>query len=251
MSKQIFNALVLHRVLADELPLENFEDIHEQTLKYILNQKSWVFSTIEEAQRESSDSAICLTFDDGNTSDIKVVLPQLLSTGNKATFFIITSYIDTENYLTSEDIVKLHRAGMQIGSHSHTHPDFRELGSDDALSELIKSKEILERIIGTKVTAFSFPFGFHNKALDQSVLDVGYSTCLTSDHGFAKSIDSVLPRNSINSSMNFAHVKKIMFGSVALRISWVFEDILKSCLKYVSPSIYRRLRNFFVGAKRP
>ena len=249
MSKQIFNTLVFHRVLADELPLEDFEDIHERTLSHILNQKSLVFSTIEEAQREYKDNTMCLTFDDGNISDIEVVLPQLLNSSNKATFFIITSYIDTENYLTSEDIVKLHRAGMQIGSHSHTHPDFRELELDDALRELTKSKAILERIIGTKVNSFSFPFGFHNKALDQSVLDAGYNTCLNSDHGFAKSTDSVLPRNSINSSMNFANIEKIMFGSVALRIYWIFEDTLKSCLKYFSPSTYRRLRNFFVGAK--
>lgn len=89
-------------------------------------------------------------------------------------------------YLTREDILKLLEAGIEIGSHSHSHEVFSLLSKEEARSELITSKRILEEITGNKVDSFAFPSGTRADFRPQDVFlarEAGYVAALTTVRG--------------------------------------------------------------------
>ncbi|MEK6735504.1 MAG: polysaccharide deacetylase family protein [Pseudomonadota bacterium] len=61
--------------------------------------------------------------------------------------------------MTSEQIRKLHQAGMEIGGHTINHPILARLDDNLAFSEIANGKEMLESIIGEPVHLFAYPNG--------------------------------------------------------------------------------------------
>lgn len=89
-------------------------------------------------------------------------------------------------YLTREDIPGLLEAGVEICSHSHSHEVFSLLSREEARSELITSKRILEEITGKKIDCFAFPSGTRSDFRPQDVSlakEVGYRGALTTVRG--------------------------------------------------------------------
>ena len=92
-------------------------------------------------------------------------------------------------YLTRDDIPELLESGIEICSHSHSHEVFSLLSKEEARSELITSKRILEEITGKKVDCFAFPSGTRSdfRAQDVSLVrEVGYRAALTTVRGAVK-----------------------------------------------------------------
>lgn len=52
-----------------------------------------------------------------------------------------------------------------IGSHSFTHSNLANIPIDEAKEEILKSKKILENILGHPINEFAFPFGTYTKEL--------------------------------------------------------------------------------------
>lgn len=238
-----FNAIVLHRVVAGS-PVD-FIDIGLTTLRDMLSMKEYNFTSIEGLLNAnvSLKPSICLTFDDGFSSDYNFVFPELEKVGATATFFIVTDFLDTPNYLTRKQVKYLSDEGMQIGSHSKSHPNFLMLSPDKRLEELCKSKEILEDIIGKPISTFSFPYGFFDDECSRAVFLAGYSIYCTSQHGLSFKEDTLVRRNSINSQTSIKRISKIFNAGFAQRVVWFFEDRVKIILKRYFPNIYIIIRN--------
>ncbi|MFH0778429.1 MAG: glycosyltransferase [Candidatus Eisenbacteria bacterium] len=62
-------------------------------------------------------------------------------------------------YLEKEDVRALAKAGVEIGSHGHTHEAFSLLSREGARRELLTSKHMLEEITERPVEYFAFPTG--------------------------------------------------------------------------------------------
>ncbi|MGC3961844.1 MAG: polysaccharide deacetylase family protein [Rhodocyclaceae bacterium] len=58
-----------------------------------------------------------------------------------------------------EGVRTLHRAGMEIGAHTATHPILARLTRADAANEIARGRTALEEIIGEPVTGFAYPNG--------------------------------------------------------------------------------------------
>jgi len=89
-------------------------------------------------------------------------------------------------YLTREDIPELLESGVEICSHSHSHEVFSLLSREEARSELITSKRILEETTGKKVDCFAFPSGTRSDFRPQDVSlvrEAGYRAALTTVRG--------------------------------------------------------------------
>jgi glycosyltransferase involved in cell wall biosynthesis len=89
-------------------------------------------------------------------------------------------------YLTREDIPKLLESGVEICSHSHSHEVFSLLSREEARTELVTSKQILEEITGKKVECFAFPSGTRADFRPQDVSlaqEAGYRAALTTVRG--------------------------------------------------------------------
>jgi len=89
-------------------------------------------------------------------------------------------------YLSRDDIVGLVESGVDIGSHSHTHEVFSLLSQEEARSELITSKRVLEEVSGRPVECFAFPNGTEADFRPQDISlarEAGYRAALTTLRG--------------------------------------------------------------------
>ena len=83
----------------------------------------------------------CLTFDDGSASDYTEAFPVLHELGMRATFFIVPTLVGTPGYVTWPQLREMVAAGMEIGSHSMTHPFLHRLDADGVRREFGDSKD--------------------------------------------------------------------------------------------------------------
>lgn len=78
-------------------------------------------------------------------------------------------------FMTKEELVEMARVGMEITSHSHTHPPFDISGKEEIKYELSESKKILDNLFGKTTESFCWPFGgYYSEAVKQLVADAGY-----------------------------------------------------------------------------
>lgn len=100
-----------------------------------------------------------LTFDDGNDTDAALALPALSRAGMTAAFFIPTDRIGTPGYVSETDILALHAAGMEIGSHGCAHLDWLGASDADIAADVVRSIERLAGIVKAPVRAVAIPYG--------------------------------------------------------------------------------------------
>ena len=102
-------------------------------------------------------------------------------------------------YGTWDDLRKAVSAGHEIGSHTVNHPMRHTLTQSEFETELVESKQCLERHLGSPVTSFSFPFNsflFSDAELCQRC---GYSAVATVESGRLNRKSSLLeiPRRTV------------------------------------------------------
>lgn len=125
---------------------------------------------------------VVFTFDDGGISFLTIIAPILEKYNQKGIFFITTQYIDTDLFLTKEQIKELYKRGHIIGSHSHSHPrNISKLADCDLFEEWSQSKKILEAIIGEEIKIASIPNGCGNARVVSQALQAGYDLLYTSE----------------------------------------------------------------------
>lgn len=61
--------------------------------------------------------------------------------------------------MRSEDVRRLHEAGMEIGGHTVNHPILTSLAPDQAEEEIVAGRRRLAEIIGVPIRSFAFPNG--------------------------------------------------------------------------------------------
>jgi peptidoglycan/xylan/chitin deacetylase (PgdA/CDA1 family) len=113
----------------------------EEQLKFL---KDRGYTTISFEQLNSAFSnqyklpakPIILSFDDSTSSHYSTVYPLLKKYGFKGTFFVTTGYIGKEKHLTEGQIKEMYDGGMEISSHSITHPDLTKLSAQKLAYEL-------------------------------------------------------------------------------------------------------------------
>ncbi|MDH4053931.1 MAG: polysaccharide deacetylase family protein [Gammaproteobacteria bacterium] len=69
-------------------------------------------------------------------------------------------YSQRERLMMEENEIRgLHRAGMEIGAHTVSHPILKNIREEEARREIRESKSQLEAITGAEVTSFAYPNG--------------------------------------------------------------------------------------------
>ena len=149
----------------------------------------------------TKEPKISLTFDDGNTSDVLLALPELTKRGLTAGFFICAGRIGKRDYLDEAMIKELPRAGMSVGSHGMNHRDWRRLDAAELEVEISGARRKLEDIIGQPVTAVSIPFGSYNRRVLRRLAHRHWDVIYTVDGGIAWDASRLKPRTTIKASM--------------------------------------------------
>ncbi|MFW5709101.1 MAG: polysaccharide deacetylase family protein [Chloroflexota bacterium] len=128
------------------------------------------------------EKPIILTFDDGYIDHYTYVFPELLRFGFRGTFFVITGMADVGNprHLNWLQIREMALAGMQMESHTKTHPDLRNREYEFLVYEILGSLESLEAHTGLPARAFSYPAGRYDlmalSVLDQTSVTMAVTT---------------------------------------------------------------------------
>jgi peptidoglycan/xylan/chitin deacetylase (PgdA/CDA1 family) len=123
---------------------------------------------------ELGDAFYSLTFDDGAASDYTVTFPILRELGLRATFFVVPTLVDAAGYVTWAQLREMVAAGMEVGSHSLTHPFVHALDRDGLVREFGESKRMLEERLGVAVRSASLPRGWEPPALRPVLEELGY-----------------------------------------------------------------------------
>ncbi len=77
--------------------------------------------------------------------------------------------------LSTAQLRGLNEEGIEVGSHTVTHPWLSRIPLERASEEIRESKERLEDLLGRPVDHFAYPFGDYSQAVRQIVIEAGYS----------------------------------------------------------------------------
>jgi peptidoglycan/xylan/chitin deacetylase (PgdA/CDA1 family) len=125
----------------------------------------------------------------------------------------------TTGGLTDKELRKLSEGGFSIGGHTCNHVNIATLHDINELRcEIQDDKKELERITGTKVEYFAYPFGFYRNArmdLVQILRESGYRGALTLEPGLINTDVNRyrLHRDLVNASMPLSVFKSRLFGN--------------------------------------
>jgi len=125
------------------------------------------------------DKPIILTFDDGYNDAYSEAFQLLKANKQVGTFYLISSYFGKPEHLSREQAKEMSANGMEIGSHTVSHPDLTKISATKVAAELLESKTTLESIISKSIVSFCYPAGKHNEAVDLAAKNSGYSTATT------------------------------------------------------------------------
>jgi peptidoglycan/xylan/chitin deacetylase (PgdA/CDA1 family) len=234
--------------LHDVVPVERLDEVAvthrpyalgpEELRAHLLAAREAGLRTVTVAQLpgELSGGFFCLTFDDGCASDYHEAFPALTELDQRATFFVVPALVDTPGHVTWPQLREMVAAGMEIGSHSLTHPFLHELDAAGIRHEFGESKRQLEDRLGAAVCSASLPRGWEPPHCEPILAELGYHAFCTSRVGWWHPGDRPLaiPRVAVRRGMAAEDFVAIAAG--APRALWGLQaidaakNVAKACL---------------------
>jgi peptidoglycan/xylan/chitin deacetylase (PgdA/CDA1 family) len=115
---------------------------------------------------------IGITFDDGYEDFLSAALPTLERLGFSATVFVVAGMLGKENtwqhrsgprlqlrLVEANGVREISERGMEVGSHTITHPRLSGLDPETLVYEVSDSRRVLSEIVGAPVEGFCYPYG--------------------------------------------------------------------------------------------
>jgi peptidoglycan/xylan/chitin deacetylase (PgdA/CDA1 family) len=190
---------------------------------------------------------LALTFDDGHATDYTVAFPLLCEFGLRADFFINTASVGAPGYLTWEQILEMHGAGMSFQSHSHQHVDLSHLPLATLHGQLGHSKQLIEDRLGAPVEFLSVPYGLVNKQVFEVALEEGFRAVCTSRNWPTRLGQTRIGRASIQSDTD----SREFVGLLARDLSAYAARSVREALLYLPKLILLRLKPALLTVQAP
>lgn len=136
-----------------------------------------------------------ITFDDGYTDFYHNAYPTLKHYGYPSTVYVVSGLVGKVNEWDSKNetyqktmmnwkqIVEVSENGVQIGSHTGSHPELTTLSDDMLEEELAGSKKEIEKQVNQPVDHFCYPYGDCNDRIQAAVRKAGYCFAVTTQRG--------------------------------------------------------------------
>lgn len=165
---------------------------------------------------------VLVTFDDGYEGVHRHALPVLVRHGFPATLFVSTGWLrgpyDTgggpDTMLDWDQVRELAGSGVEIGGHSHSHPQLDQLDEDPLRSELIRCAEILSDQLGSRPASFAYPYGYSSRRVREAVRETGYAQALAVGNGLARRAQGpyALRRVTVRRSTSATEFERLIQG---------------------------------------
>jgi len=137
---------------------------------------------------------VLVTFDDGYAGVHRYALPVLAAHGFPATLFLSTGWLrgpyDTggalDTMLDWDQVRELAHAGVEIGGHSHSHPQLDQLDDDALRFELTRCRDLIAGELGALPVSFAYPYGYSSRRVRREVRAAGFAQALAVGNGLAR-----------------------------------------------------------------
>jgi len=96
-------------------------------------------------------------------------------------------------------------AGVEIGSHTVTHPILTRVDRDRLTRELTGSRDRLEAMLDRPATLFCYPNGDYDRAVRDEVARAGYRLAVTTDPGLNDASSDPLALRRIHTERDLTH----------------------------------------------
>jgi len=158
-------------------------ELFEKQLQY-LRDNNYSVITMKELnkfmdkteKKDISKKQVVLSFDDGWENQYTYAYPLLKKYDMTAIFYVYTQPLGYKHFLSWSQLQEMSAAGMEIGSHTLTHPLFKNVGESELTHEIVDSKKELEKKIGLPIYDFAAPFGYSNAHIESVVESAGYKS---------------------------------------------------------------------------
>src|SRR5262252_4729080 len=130
---------------------------------------------------------VILTFDDGYRDMFTTAFPILRAHQFKGVSYVVSGFVNSPNYITTEMLQEMDALGVQIGAHTVSHADLTRVSAADLHREVFGSKASLEALVGHPVVDFCYPSGKFSDGVASTVLAAGFQTATTTQQGVAHS----------------------------------------------------------------
>ncbi|WKN47253.1 polysaccharide deacetylase family protein [Nocardioides sp. Arc9.136] len=144
--------------------------------------------------------AVALTFDDGYASVVGTAWPLLRERALPATLFVVSGTLSGHRFpwdahesapcrsgrlrtATAEELLAAAAEGLDIGSHTVTHPWLPALDDRTLEQELTGSRAVLEDLLGRPVRSLAYPTGGWDARVRAAAARAGYRVGVTVDRG--------------------------------------------------------------------
>lgn len=122
---------------------------------------------------DTTEKKVAISFDSAWGADKTLSILETLKEYNAgATFFLVGFWVDKH----PDMVKKIDEFGIEIGTHSNTHPDMAKLSASQVRQELSHSMKLITDIINKPVKLFRAPFGSYNNTLLDEATALGLKT---------------------------------------------------------------------------
>jgi peptidoglycan/xylan/chitin deacetylase (PgdA/CDA1 family) len=172
--------------------------------------------------------SVVLCADDGHKSVYTDMLPIVKKYNFPVTLFLYPSCISNKHApyaMTWEQIAELQKTGLfDMQGHTYWHPNFKKekkkLKPEEYTKlldmQLVKSKNFLEKKLGTKVDMLAWPFGIYDEELEKDAAKAGYVVAFSIDRRFDSKAEPMMaqPRYLMANSDGVKGFAAIVEGKV-------------------------------------
>ncbi|MER5945899.1 polysaccharide deacetylase family protein [Streptomyces sp. NPDC001904] len=179
-------------------------------------------AAIWRAGRALPDRPVLITFDDGYEGVHRHALPVLARHGFAATLFVSTGWLrgahdiggGLDTMLDWDQVRALAGQGVEIGGHSHTHPQLDQIPDDDLEFELRICREIVTDELGVAPVSFAYPYGHSDRRVRGAVRAAGFAQSLAVGNGLARRRQGpyALRRVTVRRSTGAAEFERLVEG---------------------------------------
>jgi peptidoglycan/xylan/chitin deacetylase (PgdA/CDA1 family) len=192
-----------------------------------------------------------LSFDDGYMTDYTVAFARLAERGWPGCFFVIANQVGASRSLGWRELREMAAAGMEIGSHSLTHPFLHRADPDQIRREFGESKRILEDGLGQAVHFASLPRGSAAPGMGMLIRDLGYRAFCTSEPGLVsvRTDPYEVPRIAIKQRTTPVFLQQVCAGRrLTMATLQSLHAVKKVGKQLVGAERWRNIRGFLMGA---
>jgi len=147
--------------------------------------------SLDQLLSPAIDNAIAITFDDGMRSVYQNALPVLKDANVPSLLYLTTGYVGGKNnwptqpagapsfeMMNWQEIEACAEAGMQIESHTVSHPNLCQLNPEQIEEECESADLRIEKQFGRRPRHFAYPYGIYDATVAE-VVSQKYQTCVT------------------------------------------------------------------------